>query len=81
MVLQKYELQVEKLQEELINAFLSSISVDIQSCTSTFSQEVVSDIVELVEEPHVTGEHGGHSDLQAIVGRYDMNIFEDAHLL
>ena len=37
MVLQKYELEVEKLQEELIQASLSSISLDNQSYTSTFS--------------------------------------------
>jgi hypothetical protein len=27
------------------------------------------------------GEHEGHSDLHVIVGRYDTNIFEDAHVL
>jgi hypothetical protein len=69
MVLQKSELQVEKLRKELSQASLSSISVDNQSYTSTFSHEVVSDIVELMEE------HEGHSDLQEIVGRYDMKIF------
>ena len=45
MVLQKCELQVEQLWEELSQASLSSISIDNQSYTSTFSQEVVSDIV------------------------------------
>ena len=75
MVLQIYELQVVKLQEELSQASLSSISVDSQSYTSNFSREVVNDIVELMEEPHVMGEHEGHSDLQEIVGRYDMEIF------
>jgi hypothetical protein len=63
MVLQIYELRVVKLQEELSQASLSSISVDNQSYTSTFSQEVFRDMVELSEEPHVMGEHEGHSDL------------------
>jgi hypothetical protein len=81
MVLKKSELQVEQLLEELSRASLSSILVDSQSYTSSFSQEVISDIVELMEEPHVMGEHEGHPDLQAIVGRYDMEIFEDANVL
>jgi hypothetical protein len=34
-----------------------------------------------MEEPHVMGEHEGNSNLQLIVGRYDTNIFEDAHVL
>ena len=63
MVLQKSELQVEQLWEDLSQGSLSSISVDSQSSTSAFSQEVVNDIVELMEEPHVMGEHEGHSDL------------------
>jgi hypothetical protein len=80
MVLQKSKLRVEQLQKELSQASLSSISVDIQSYTSTFSQEVFSDILELMEEPHVMGEHR-HSYLQVIVGRYDTNIFEGAPVL
>jgi hypothetical protein len=63
MVLKKYELQVENLQEDLIHASLSSISIENHSFTLSFSQEVASDIVELVEEPQVTGEHGGNSYL------------------
>jgi hypothetical protein len=74
MVLQNFELQVKQLRKMLSQASLSSISVDIQSCTSTFSQKVVSDIVELMEAPHVMGEHEGHSDLQVIVGRYDTDF-------
>jgi hypothetical protein len=63
MVLQKFKLQVEHLRKELSQASLSSISIISLSYTSTFSQEVVNDIVELMEEPHVMGEHEGHSDL------------------
>jgi hypothetical protein len=81
MVLQKSKLRVEQLQKELSQASLSSISVDIQSYTSAFSQEVFSDILELMEEPHVMGEHEGHSYLQVIVGRYDTKIFEGAPVL
>jgi hypothetical protein len=37
-------------------------------------------MVELMSEPHVMGEHEGHSDLQAIVGRHNTDIFEDARV-
>jgi hypothetical protein len=64
MILQKSELRVQQLRKKLSQASLSSILIDIQSYTSAFSREVFSDIVELMEEPHVMGEHEGHSDLR-----------------